>query len=301
MAKSKVSSPKAKANISTTVARTDDGSVQITFSLPWSEVLPAQDKALKELGQEITVPGFRKGMAPADKVMQSVSEQKLIEKVLTILLPDKLGDAISENNIRPAIYPRFELIKTVQNEDWEVRAITAEIPEVSLDGYKDKLVGEIRAKQIVKPGDDSKNEKTIEEKQDLVLRALIESIDIKIPALLIKEESDSRLSQLLQRIEKLGLKLESYLASVGKDPETLRAEYAQEAKNAITLDILLTKIAESEKLTVSEAEIEAALHASEADPKTHEHLHSPEQMNLLRVILLKRKAVDYLTSLYSNS
>lgn len=301
MAKSKVSLEKSKSSISTTVARTEDGSVQITFSLPWSDVLPAQEKALKELGQEITVPGFRKGMAPADKVKSSVSEQKLIEKILTILLPDKLGDAITKNNIRPAIYPRFELIKTNENEDWEVRAITAEIPEVSLDGYKDKLLGEIRAKQIVKPGDDTKGERSLEEKQDLVLRALIDAVEIKIPALLIKEESDSRLSQLLQRIEKLGLKLESYLASVGKNPETLRSEYALEAKNAITLDILLTKIAEKEKLTVSEAEIEAALHASEADPKTHEHLHSPEQMNLLRIILLKRKAVDYLTSLYTGA
>jgi len=47
---------------------------------------------------------------------------------------------------------------------------------------------------------------------------LLRNIKIEIPKLLIEEEVNTRLSQLLERIEKLGLDLEKYLQTIGKQP-----------------------------------------------------------------------------------
>jgi FKBP-type peptidyl-prolyl cis-trans isomerase (trigger factor) len=283
-----------------TVARTDDGTVQITFVMPWAEVSVARQKAAEELSKETNIAGFRKGFAPLDKVIAAIPEQKLIEQTLTRILPDRLAKVIEKDGIRPAIYPRFELVKTAENEDWEVRAVTAEIPEIDLSTYKEKLIGEMRASALWKPGDDKK-ELSLEEKQDRVLLSLIKSVDVKVPALIIKEEADGRISQLLHRIEKLGLSLDAYLQSIGKTPETLRAEYASEAKSAIALDIILSRIADKEGLSVTDSEIDAALSASQATAPTGQENDSREQRNMVRIVLTKRKAVEYLTSLFPTS
>ncbi|MCS7092212.1 MAG: hypothetical protein NZM26_02585 [Patescibacteria group bacterium] len=290
----------SKNKASFTVARSNNGNIQITFTFPKEEVKKAEEKALKELGESITVPGFRKGKAPFEKVKAHVSQQKLIEKVLTILLPEKLSEAISSNNIKPAIYPKFELIKTKEDEDWEVRAITAEIPEFSLDNYKEKLAGEIRSKKIVKSNKKPQNEMTRNQKQEILLKALVDVVEVNIPPLLIKEELDSRLAQLLQRIEKLGLTLENYLNAIGKNPEKLRQEYESDVRNSIALDVILTKIAEKEKIEVDQEELEKALEVAGSDPQMRKQLESQAQVNFIKTVLIKRKVLDHLTLLWDS-
>lgn len=299
------SSRKTQNNLSNeasfTVAKSEDGTIQITFVLIKEEVKKAQEKVLKEIGKSVTIPGFRKGKAPLEKIKSHTPSQKLIEKILAILLPKKLTEAISKNKIKPAIYPRFELIKAKDDEDWEVRATTAEIPEFSIDGYKARLIGEIRSKKIVKSQKDTKEEMPREQKQDILLHALLDIVEVNVPNLLIKEEADSKLAQLLQRIEKLGLTLESYLTSIGKNPKDLRQEYENHARSSIALDLILTKIAQEEQINISQDEIENALKATQADPQIQRQLNSPEQVNILKAVLLKRKALDYLTSLWDNA
>lgn len=299
------SSRKTQNNLSNeasfTVAKSEDGTIQITFVLIKEEVKKAQEKVLKEIGKSVTIPGFRKGKAPLEKIKSHTPSQKLIEKILAILLPKKLTEAISKNKIKPAIYPRFELIKAKDDEDWEVRATTAEIPEFSIDGYKARLIGEIRSKKIVKSQKDTKEEMPREQKQDILLRMLLDIVEVNVPTLLIKEEADSKLAQLLQRIEKLGLTLESYLTSIGKNPKDLRQEYENHARSSIALDLILTKIAQEEQINISQDEIENALKATQADPQIQRQLNSPEQVNILKAVLLKRKALDYLTSLWDNA
>jgi len=149
------------------------------------------------------------------------------------------------------------------------------------------------------PGKGTKEEKkpTREEKEQEILKLLLEKIDVKIPKMLIEEETNSRLSKLLERLEKLGLTLESYLSSIGKTPETLRKEYEKQAKEALSLDLILTEIAKEEKISVDPKEIDSAIDAAKADPKLAEELNTPERRQFIEVILKRRKALDMLISL----
>jgi trigger factor len=110
--------------------------------------------------------------------------------------------------------------------------------------------------------------------------------------LLIQEEVNSRLSQVLQRIEKLGLTLEGYLKSVGKDPEGLRKEYEIQAKDAISLELILNEIANSEKIEVEENEV------LELIKTTGEKLEkvNDEQKSILKRVILRQKALEKLAS-----
>ena len=288
--------------ITSVIARESDGNIQITFTIPSNVVKSAQEETIKEFAKDAEIPGFRKGMAPIAKVAEKIPQSKLIEHSLSHILPNALSEAITENKLKIAVYPKFELISAEEGKDWQIRGVTCELPEVALGDYKKAVQGASRASTLWTPDkgkQDEKKEPTREEKEQLVVKTLLENVKITIPKILIEEEADSRLSNLLSRLEKLGLALENYLASIGKKAEDLRADYARQAKDAISLDLILTKIAETEGIKIDPKEVDAALGMSQA-AKTDKS-ESPEDLEsrkrLLESILKRRSALDFLVKL----
>lgn len=272
--------------VTSVFAREGNGNIQITFTIPYPLIKKAQEETIEEMAKDIEIPGFRKGNAPLAKVAEKIPQATLIEHSLGHILPVALGQAIEEHKLKIAIYPKYELIKANQGENWEVKAVTCELPEVNLGDYKKLIAGEVRAASL-------KKELTKDEKEQTVIRALTQ-IKIDIPQILIEEEATSRLSTLLSRLEKLGVALESYLSSTGKKVEDLRAEYAAGAKEAISLDLILNKVAEAEGLKVEPKEVEQALAVSQATAP-HEDIEGKKR--LLESILKRRHALDFLMSL----
>lgn len=280
--------------ITSVIARESDGNIQITFTIPYTLIEKSQEETISEMAKDIDIPGFRKGTAPISKVREKIPQGTLIEHSLGHILPKALSEAVTENKLKIAVYPKFELISAKENEAWQIKGITCELPEVTLGDYKKAVSGALRTDSIIVPGKENK-EKTREEKEGLVLKALIDSVKINIPKVLVEEEADSRLSSLLSRLEKLGLALESYLASINKKAEDLRAEYALQAKDAISIDLILNKIAETENLKVDEKEIESAIQMSQATVSKNEDPESRKR--LIESILKRRKALDFLLTL----
>ena len=286
--------------VSSSIAKSNDGKIQLTFSIPFNQIKEAKEKVASEIGKDIQVPGFRKGNAPLDKVISQIPQNTLVEKTLGKILPKLIAEAIKENKIKPAVYPRFELVKATEGEDWQIRATTCELPQINLGNYKKTIVGAARAKTIWTPDKDKqekKKELTREEKEQEIIKTLLETIKIDIPKLLIDEEVNHRLSGLLGRIEKLGLSLESYLSSIGKTPETLRQEYETQAKEVIKLNFILNKIADEEKIKIEENQIKETLKVSAGDPKLAERLDTPEQRRIIESVLRRKGALDALTAL----
>lgn len=302
----KVSKSTKKQKTTSSIAKSGDGTIQITFSIPYSEVEKAKGNVLEELASDITVPGFRKGKAPKAKVAEHVPENTLVEKILAKIIPGLFADAISEHKISPAIYPKFDLVSAKEGETWQVRATTCELPNVDLGNYKKQVSGAMRASSIWTPDKDGKEEKdepTKEEREQAAIRALLESINFTIPKVIIDEEVNARLARLLERIEKLGLTLDSYLASIGKTADELRNEYKQQAVNSVKLDLVLNRIAEEENLKPDQTEAKKLFDAS----KSHKHedgtehalskVELDEQKRIIESSLKKRAALDYVLTL----
>jgi len=291
---------KADQQIDSVLAREADGTIQITFKIPFAVIKSSKEEALAELAHDTEIPGFRKGRAPITKVKERISESTLIEKTLAKLLPKALGDAITKFSIKPLIYPRFELVSAKEDEDWQIRATTCEMPEIKLGDYQNAIASTAKVGSIWTPDkgkSEKPKEKTKEEKEQEVIKVLISTSEVNVPRPLIDEEVDTRLAGLLERTERLGLSLEKYLASIGKTPETLRGEYQVQAREALKLDLVLSRIAEEKDIKVSETEIDAALKENAADEKSFENLNTPERRRLIASILKKRSALDSLTSL----
>lgn len=287
-------------NSQSTVARSDDGTIQITFTVPYSDIQNAKEEVAKENSEKTNIPGFRPGKAPLEKIIENIPENTLLEKSLSKILPNLLSSAIQKHKIKPAVYPKFELISAKENEDWQIRALTCELPKIDLGDYKKELLSKKSTSSIWTPSkgkttDDKKVSR--EEKEQEAIKYLIDNIKINISKVLIDEEVNSRLSKLLERIEKLGLSLESYLVSIGKTAESLRNEYEDHAKKSISLDLILTNIADEEKLEVDKKDIDAAIDAGRADKNVAKELNTPEQKRFIEIILKRRKALDFITSL----
>jgi FKBP-type peptidyl-prolyl cis-trans isomerase (trigger factor) len=292
--------PKELSKITSTVAKEADGTVQITLTLPYSVIKDAEEGVLKEIGAEATLPGFRKGKAPVSKVKESLTKETLIKKILGKILGKAISDATIEHKIKPAIYPRLEVLKAQDDEPWEVRATTCELPKVNLGNYKEIVSGVAKTKAIWTPGKDKKEapkELSHEEKEQLVIKTLLETIKPEIPRILIEEEVENRLAQLLDKIDKLGLTIEGYLGSLGKTIDTLRGEYQLQAKNTIALELILEEIARDAKTEINDKQIDAVVEAAKADPSMKDRLNSPEQRRVIASVLRRRASLDSLTVL----
>lgn len=291
-----------KAKRATSVlARQEDGTLQITITIPQDVVRANKEEAFKYFVENLEIPGFRKGKAPQDVALKHIDTQKLYEHMLQHLLPEAYASSVEEHKLQPVLAPRFELLSTEEGRDWQVRAITCELPEINLGDYKQNIKAGAATGKIWVPGKgENKNPPNggpaREEREQEIIKTLIEKTEVKIPKLLIEEEVNHKLSRLLEQVQKLGLTIEQYLSSTGKTVEQLREEYWHQAQDSIKLELSLNKVAQEEKLEVQDNEIEEVVKAT-GDQKTQEALSTSYQKRLIKGALLRRKALDRLANL----
>lgn len=289
--------------------RQTDGTISLTITIPSSEVKKTWDKALEEAVKNTTLAGFRKGKAPQKLVEEKIDKEKMREQVLRELLPKYYIQAVNEHQLRPIMNPKIHVAKledpqtASESKDWQFTTITCEAPQIQLNDYK-KNVGGVTAKaKIIVPGKEPFGKVSTpsstrgaqgEPKFDEITKALLEAVSITIPQILIETEVDRLLSQMLDEIKKLGLTLDQYLSSTGRTVETLREEYRKKAENDIKLEFTLQKIAEVEKITVEEKEIEEAIQKAK-DEKEKQALTANKY--LLASIIRQQKTLDFLKDL----
>jgi FKBP-type peptidyl-prolyl cis-trans isomerase (trigger factor) len=266
-----------------------DGTITLTITLPVAEVTKAKEEEIKEFTKSATLPGFRPGKAPEKMVKEALDPEKVREAVLKKLLPKAYIEAVKEHNLNPIINPKIHVQKFQEGNDWEFTAITCETPVVNLHDYKKEVKG-INAKgKIVIPGKEQQKPNF-----DDVVKAVLTNITVTIPKILIEGEVERLLSQLLSEIKSLGLSLEQYLSSTNKTVDSLKNEYTTKAENDIKFEFTLQKIAEEEKITVDQKEIDEAVQKAK-DEKERKQLQS--NIYLLATILRQQKTLDYLKNL----
>lgn len=271
-----------------------NGTIQITVTIPLSVVKKTWDEVIESAVKNAEVAGFRKGMAPRHLVEEKLDKTKIQEGVLKKLLPQYYIEAIKEHNINPIMSPKIHVEKLEdpqslgESKGWQFTALTCEAPNVDLNGYKDKIKSITIKSKIVIPGKENQAPKF----EDIV-KALTDSVKVDVPGILLTSEADRLLAQTLDEIKKLGLTLDQYLQSTGKTPEGLREEYVKKAKNDITLEFALQKIAQDEHITVEEKEIEEAIQKA----KDSERKNLENNRYLLANILRQQKTLDFLKNL----
>ncbi|HUV42327.1 MAG TPA: trigger factor [Patescibacteria group bacterium] len=275
-----------------------DGTIELTITIPKKKVKVAYDLALKRLAKDTEINGFRKGKAPLKKVEEKVGKAKVHEEVLKFLVPEVYLETLREQKIQPIINPQVSITSIEENKDWQIKAVTCELPKIELGDYQAELKKALASEKIWVPGKDK--EEKVQEKESERLRKifqiLLETVKIKIPELLIQEEVNRMLSRLIDQTERLGLTVEQYLASIGKTSDQIRQEYRQQAEESLRLELILSAIADAEDIKITEKEVQEMINAT-PDEKAKEAMQTPTQQAYIKQLLRKRKAIDKLTKL----
>ncbi len=132
-----------------------------------------------------------------------------------------------------------------------------------------------------------------EKKIDDVLKALLETATVEICDLIIDEEVNHMLSRLVDQTGRLGLTVDQYLASIGKDVEALKKEYRETAEKTLKLEFALMEAAKAENIIVEDSEIKTTIDAA-PDEESRKNLANPANQAYIRSILLKNKTIQKL-------
>ena len=111
--------------------------VKITVEVPFDELKPEFDKAHEALAQQVQIPGFRKGKAPAKLIEARIGRGPILEQVLNEMVPSRYGQAVEEHDLKVIGQPDVDVTKL---EDGELVEFTAEVdvrPEIELPDFAD--------------------------------------------------------------------------------------------------------------------------------------------------------------------
>jgi len=272
-----------------TITREDDRTIMLSITIPQSLIKKTTDEIIEETVKTANIPGFRKGKAPKKIVEAKVDKDKIKEEVLKKLLPKYYADAVKKHNIRPIINPRIHVETLEDDKDWKFTASTCEAPEVDLNGYKENIKKTTSRSKIIIPGKEQK-EASFEE----TMTELQKSVNVKVSKIIVEQEVERLLAQTLSEIKRLGLTLDQYLASTHKTVEDLKKEYESKATNDIKLEFILQKIAEEEKITVTDNEIEDTIKNAKDE---NERRGLEANKYLLASVIRQQKTLDFLKKL----
>ncbi|NKS64212.1 trigger factor [Rhodococcus hoagii] len=118
-----------------TVEQLSPTRVRINVEVPFEELKPDFDKAYKALAQQIRLPGFRPGKAPAKLLEARVGRGAVLEQVVNDALPARYSEAVSASDVKVIGQPEIDITKL---EDGQELVFTAEVdvrPEITLPDF----------------------------------------------------------------------------------------------------------------------------------------------------------------------
>ena len=101
-----------------------------------------------------------------------------------------------------------------------------------------------------------KVQKIREKKRIALSEKLIEETEVKLPKILISSELDKMVAQMKDDVTRMNMKFEDYLIHIKKTEEDLRSEWSDQARKRATLQLLLNKIAQEEKIYAKKDEVQ---------------------------------------------
>jgi trigger factor len=105
-----------------------------TVVVPASSIALQKDKRLAEIAKDIKLPGFRPGKVP-QKVVQARYGQSVMGEVLEASVQQASDKVVADNNLRPALQPKIELVNFADGADLEFRMDVEILPEIPMPDF----------------------------------------------------------------------------------------------------------------------------------------------------------------------
>ena len=98
--------------------------VKLTIEVPFEELKPSLDKAYRDVGRQVRIPGFRPGHVPPRIIDQRLGRGVVLEQAVNDAVPALYGKALEESEVAALGQPDLEITRL---DDGEQLAFTAEV------------------------------------------------------------------------------------------------------------------------------------------------------------------------------
>ncbi len=139
------------------VKKQGDVEVEITGAITSEALLSYRRKALKDIGENMNIPGFRKGHIPEKVLVERIGEVAILEEAAEFALKDVAPEIIEKNVPNYVGRPRISITKLAPGNAMEFKIAVDVFPEVTLPDYQ----------KIAKTENSKKNEKIEVSDKDL--------------------------------------------------------------------------------------------------------------------------------------
>ena len=171
-----------------------------------------------------------------------------------------------------------------------------ELPELDDEFVKDTsdfdTVDELKADVRKKLEENAENAASNSFENAVTLK-LIEKVTDPIPHCMFEHRADSLMNQFANQLKAQGISMDLYLQYTGMTQDALKETYLERAENEVKLRLALEKVAELEKLEVSDEDLEAEVNRlAEENNLTAEDVKKRIYLEDLREDMLATKAME---------
>ena len=250
---------------------------RLNITLPAVEIDDEVQSRLKRLARSVKMHGFRPGKVPL-KVVAQQYENQVRREVLGDALQKSFGDAIREQNLKVAGYPRFEPRSEAESApEFEFSATfdvnLKQIAEPRLApvdaefakslGVADGNLDTMRAQIRENLGRETRRRISARVK-DQIMQALLDATRIEVPKSLVELEIERMTAAARQDLEARGVKPAAM-------PPIPREAFEQQAQRRVALGLILGEVVKTHGLQAKPEQVRAMV---EEQAQTYEN---PEQ------------------------
>lgn len=149
-----------KTTLITTLKELSESSIEITCEISAEEFEKERPVALKKIGEEVSLPGFRKGHVPENMITQKFGDALILEEMANLAMDRAYSEILTRHKIHAIAMPEVKVTKIAKGNPFEFTLTFQVMPEIKLPDYK-KIAKEVMSV-------DEKTEATDEEVEQAV-------------------------------------------------------------------------------------------------------------------------------------
>ncbi len=110
--------------------------VTLTGEIPYEVLERERDAAVKSVGQNIEIPGFRKGHIPADILIGKVGEMNILSEMAEKALAKNYPEMVKHHKLDVIGQPQVAITKLAPNNPMGFTITVSVLPDIALGDYK---------------------------------------------------------------------------------------------------------------------------------------------------------------------
>lgn len=209
-------------------------------------------------------------------------------------------------------YPEDYPVKDNAGKEIKFSVKIGEIKEEKLPELDDEFAGQVSSEfktlndlkeEIVKSLTERAQENSRMDHEERVINAVIDQSTVDYPPVLVGLEIDRILQEQERQMGASGKGLDDYLQRIGKSEEQLRADLEPIARKNIVASLILSKVAETDNVTVTEEDIDDGINSMCTNVGEDQRdmfkamINTEQTRNSLSTSLRTRKTIEHLTAI----